>query len=198
MERRTIHEILEGLAVSKATFSKMFGIPHGTVSDWDKGRTTPAPYIVDLIEFKLAHSDREDGLKYGVFYDVVANFSSLDDFKACVTMALSAYDHALARYIYYKTDVLTTAKLYGLQGSEIPSFPAYEDAKKAVDSIQALLDIIEQHLDDYADGHLPFGFEDFDKDEARKLIEDIDEKSGRVKTVEADIRRKVQENLEKI
>lgn len=47
------------LGVSRAEFSRRYGIPPRTLEAWDKGERTPPPYVVTLLERVV----REDKLK---------------------------------------------------------------------------------------------------------------------------------------
>ena len=46
----TIKEIREYLGVSRAEFSRRYHIPTRTLDDWEKGKRTPPPYVVELLE----------------------------------------------------------------------------------------------------------------------------------------------------
>ena len=47
------------LGVSRAEFSRRYGIPVRTLEEWDAGRRTPPEYVVNLLE----RCAREDKLK---------------------------------------------------------------------------------------------------------------------------------------
>lgn len=46
----TIKELRDLLNVSRAEFSRRYGIPSRTLEDWEKGKRTPHPYVITLLE----------------------------------------------------------------------------------------------------------------------------------------------------
>lgn len=46
----TIKELRDLLNVSRAEFSRRYGIPSRTLEDWEKGKRTPPPYVITLLE----------------------------------------------------------------------------------------------------------------------------------------------------
>lgn len=46
----TIKELREGLDISRAEFSRRYNIPIRTVEDWEAGKRSPAPWVVELLE----------------------------------------------------------------------------------------------------------------------------------------------------
>ena len=46
----TIKEMRELLGVSRAEFSRRYMIPTRTLDDWEKGKRTPPPYVITLLE----------------------------------------------------------------------------------------------------------------------------------------------------
>ena len=49
-QKMTIKEIREYLGVSRAEFSRRYHIPTRTLDDWEKGKRTPPPYVLELLE----------------------------------------------------------------------------------------------------------------------------------------------------
>lgn len=56
----TIQEMREYLGVSRAEFSRRYEIPTRTLDDWEKGRRTPPPYVVELLK-RAVISDKQNG-----------------------------------------------------------------------------------------------------------------------------------------
>lgn len=44
-----VKEIRESTGMSQKAFAQMYGIPLGTLRNWEQGFNSPAPYIVDLL-----------------------------------------------------------------------------------------------------------------------------------------------------
>lgn len=55
----TAKEIREILGVSRAEFSRRYGIPIRTLEDWDAGTRTPSDWVLRLLERAV----REDARK---------------------------------------------------------------------------------------------------------------------------------------
>lgn len=49
-------EIRELSGMNRRRFCAAYGIPYTTMCDWEAGRATPAPYIMDLLE-KVVRAD---------------------------------------------------------------------------------------------------------------------------------------------
>ena len=45
--------------LSQAKFADLLGIPLRTLSDWERGISSPPPYVVRLIAFFLAHREEK-------------------------------------------------------------------------------------------------------------------------------------------
>lgn len=45
-----IKEMRELLGISRAEFSRRYGIPLRTMEDWESGKRTPPPYVINLLE----------------------------------------------------------------------------------------------------------------------------------------------------
>lgn len=56
----TIKEIRDLLNVSRAEFSRRYGIPSRTLEDWEKGKRTPPPYVITLLE-RVVTEDKQNG-----------------------------------------------------------------------------------------------------------------------------------------
>lgn len=56
----TIKELRDLLNVSRAEFSRRYGIPSRTLEDWEKGKRTPPPYIITLLE-RVVTEDKQNG-----------------------------------------------------------------------------------------------------------------------------------------
>lgn len=41
--------------LSQARFAALTGIPRRTIENWECGRVSPAPYLVELLEYWLTH-----------------------------------------------------------------------------------------------------------------------------------------------
>lgn len=46
---QNIKEIREATGMSQAIFSKHYGIPLGTLRNWEQGMNSPAPYVLNLL-----------------------------------------------------------------------------------------------------------------------------------------------------
>ena len=55
----TIKELRDLLNVSRAEFSRRYGIPSRTLEDWEKGKRTPPPYVVTLLE-RVVTEDKQN------------------------------------------------------------------------------------------------------------------------------------------
>lgn len=56
----TIKELRDLLSVSRAEFSRRYGIPSRTLEDWEKGKRTPPPYVLTLLE-RVVTEDKQNG-----------------------------------------------------------------------------------------------------------------------------------------
>lgn len=45
-----IKEMRELLGISRAEFSRRYRIPLRTLEDWESGKRTPPPYVINLLE----------------------------------------------------------------------------------------------------------------------------------------------------
>lgn len=45
-----IKEMRELLGISRAEFSRRYGVPLRTLEDWESGKRTPPPYVITLLE----------------------------------------------------------------------------------------------------------------------------------------------------
>lgn len=45
-----IKEMRELLGISRAEFSRRYGIPLRTLENWESGKRTPPPYVINLLE----------------------------------------------------------------------------------------------------------------------------------------------------
>lgn len=45
--------------MSQRKFAEHFGIPRRTLEDWERGIAKCAPYLIELIKFKLEHENKE-------------------------------------------------------------------------------------------------------------------------------------------
>lgn len=45
-----IKEMRELLGISRAEFSRRYGIPLRTLEDWESDKRTPPPYVINLLE----------------------------------------------------------------------------------------------------------------------------------------------------
>lgn len=44
--------------MSQRKFAEHFGIPRRTLEDWERGIAKCAPYLIELIKFKLEHENK--------------------------------------------------------------------------------------------------------------------------------------------
>jgi len=56
----TIKQLRDLLGVSRAEFSRRYGIPTRTLDDWEKGKRTPPPYVVELLT-RAVYQDKDNG-----------------------------------------------------------------------------------------------------------------------------------------
>ncbi len=50
-----IKRLRQQTGLSQARFALAFGIPKRTIENWESGVSTPATYLVKLIEFAITH-----------------------------------------------------------------------------------------------------------------------------------------------
>lgn len=43
--------------LSQVAFAATLGIPRRTIENWESGASTPPPYVIDLIKYKIEHED---------------------------------------------------------------------------------------------------------------------------------------------
>ena len=43
--------------LSQVAFATALGIPRRTIENWESGASTPPPYVIDLIRYKIEHED---------------------------------------------------------------------------------------------------------------------------------------------
>ena len=48
-------ELRKSSGMTQKQFSEFFGIPRRTIEDWERGHNKCAPYLIDLMAFRLAH-----------------------------------------------------------------------------------------------------------------------------------------------
>ncbi len=56
--RMRSHDIREMTGLSRAEFSRRYGIPPRTLENWDAGVTVPPKYVLDLLE-RVVKTDLE-------------------------------------------------------------------------------------------------------------------------------------------
>lgn len=49
----TVKEMRDLLGMSQKAFAEMYKIPKRTIEEWESGRRNPAPYILELLEYKV-------------------------------------------------------------------------------------------------------------------------------------------------
>lgn len=54
-----IKELRASSGMSQRKFAEHFGIPHRTLQDWERGIAKCAPYLIELIRFRLEHEKKE-------------------------------------------------------------------------------------------------------------------------------------------
>lgn len=54
----TSKEIRDILGISRAEFSRRYGIPVRTLEDWDAGKKKPSDWVMDLLE-RVVRMDKE-------------------------------------------------------------------------------------------------------------------------------------------
>lgn len=60
--KMTSKEIRELLGISRAEFSKKYGIPVRTLENWDSGKRNPPEWILKLLE-RVVREDKERGIR---------------------------------------------------------------------------------------------------------------------------------------
>ena len=53
----TIREIRERSGLSRGEMCKLLGVPYRTLQNWELGERIPPKYLVELIDFRVRHSD---------------------------------------------------------------------------------------------------------------------------------------------
>ena len=48
-----IKEIRNKTSLSQVKFSEKYGIPVRTLEDWERGKSTPPSYVLNLLEFRV-------------------------------------------------------------------------------------------------------------------------------------------------
>lgn len=51
----TFKELRVQSGMTQEKFAKYFGIPKRTIEDWERGARKCAPYLLDLMKYKLQH-----------------------------------------------------------------------------------------------------------------------------------------------
>ena len=51
----TIKELRTATGMSQRAFAEYLGIPKRNIEDWERNISRCAPYLIDLIEYKLTH-----------------------------------------------------------------------------------------------------------------------------------------------
>ena len=46
-------DLRKASGMTQKVFSEYFGIPKRTIEDWDRGISSPAEYLLELMEYKL-------------------------------------------------------------------------------------------------------------------------------------------------
>ena len=54
---KTIQQIRQETGLSQSKFAAALGIPVRTIQKWEIGGSTPAPYLVELIRFRVEHDE---------------------------------------------------------------------------------------------------------------------------------------------
>ena len=62
----TIQDIRKATGLSQSRFAAALGIPVRTIQKWEIGGSTPAPYLVELIRFRIEHDETfgKDGTQW--------------------------------------------------------------------------------------------------------------------------------------
>lgn len=55
--RQNIKEMREATGMSQKAFANMYGIPIGTLRNWEQGSNSPAPYVVNLLARTLPNGN---------------------------------------------------------------------------------------------------------------------------------------------
>lgn len=55
----TITALRESAGLTRPALSRLTGIPLRTLEDWEAGRRSPAPWVIELLAFRLRHIDIE-------------------------------------------------------------------------------------------------------------------------------------------
>lgn len=62
MEMKTVKEIREHSGLSRAEFSRVYGIPVRTLEDWESGKRTSPPYMINLLRTIVIEDKEIDSL----------------------------------------------------------------------------------------------------------------------------------------
>lgn len=52
---QTIKDMRHALGMTQAEFAAALGIPRRSVQNWETGVNTPPAYVVELIQYRIAH-----------------------------------------------------------------------------------------------------------------------------------------------
>ena len=52
-------ELRVSTGMSQRKFAEHYGIPRRTVEDWERGINKCAPYLIELIRFRIEHEKKE-------------------------------------------------------------------------------------------------------------------------------------------
>lgn len=52
-------ELRLSTGMSQRKFAEHYGIPRRTVEDWERGLNKCAPYLIELLRFKIEHENKE-------------------------------------------------------------------------------------------------------------------------------------------
>lgn len=58
-ETNPFRDLRISTGMSQRKFAERFGIPRRTVEDWERGINKCAPYLIELIKFRLEHEKKE-------------------------------------------------------------------------------------------------------------------------------------------
>lgn len=65
----TVRDIRERTGLTQEEFANKYGIPFGTLADWEIGRHEPQEFVVDLLK-RFAAEDADENFKKPIMYGV--------------------------------------------------------------------------------------------------------------------------------
>ena len=57
---KKIKEMRKMTGLSQVKFSKKYNVPVRTLQDWEAGKSSPPPYVIELLEFKIVNDFKKE------------------------------------------------------------------------------------------------------------------------------------------